>query len=57
MKYKENIILKNGQDCMIRMSDLYVVTHSESDYLLSYPEEYRAEFGIDVVKEHRRNVW
>jgi len=39
------------------MSDLYVVTHSESDYLLSYPEEYRAEFGIDVVKEHRRNVW
>ena len=31
------------------MSDLYVVTHSESDYLLSYPEEYRAEFGIDEL--------
>lgn len=49
MEYKEKVVLKNGQDCIIRnatyedgpeMSDLYAVTHSESDYLLSYPEEH-----------------
>ena len=50
MEYKEKIILKNGQDCVIRnalyedgpeMSELFVLTHSESDYLRSYPEEHR----------------
>ena len=47
MEYKENIILKNGQNCVIRNAlyedgpeMLYVLTHSESDYLLSYPEEH-----------------
>ena len=57
MKYKENIILKNGQDCIIRNVLYEDGLRCRSDYLLSYPEEYRAEFGIDVVKEHRRNVW
>lgn len=49
MEYKEKVVLKNGQDCMIRnavyedgpeMSELFVLTHSESDYLRSYPEEH-----------------
>ena len=49
MEYKEKIILKNGQACVIRnalyedgpkMSELFVLTHSESDYLRSYPEEH-----------------
>ena len=49
MEYKEKVVLKNGQDCIIRnatyedgpeMADLFVLAHSESDYLLSYPEEH-----------------
>ena len=49
MKYREKVVLKNGQDCIIRnatyedgpeMADLFVLAHSESDYLLSYPEEH-----------------
>ena len=49
MEYNEKIVLKNGQDCIIRnatyedgseMSELFAVTHSESDYLRSYPEEH-----------------
>ena len=49
MEYNDKIVLKNGQDCIIRnatyedgpeMSELFVLTHSESDYLRSYPEEH-----------------
>lgn len=49
MEYNDKIVLKNGQDCIIRnvtyedgpeMSELFAVTHSESDYLRSYPEEH-----------------
>ena len=60
MEYKEKVVLKNGQDCIIRnaiyedgseMSDLYAVTHSESDYLLSYPEEHIKEYwGLGIGK-------
>lgn len=48
MEYKEKVVLKNGQDCIIRNAtyedgpevlDLFVLAHSESDYLLSYPDE------------------
>ncbi len=48
MKYEERIVLKNGKEALIRsgcFSDGQVVyehfqiTHAETDFLLSYPEE------------------
>ena len=58
MEYNEKIVLKNGQDCIIRnatyedgpeMSELFVLTHSESDYLRSYPEEHH--FDVNAESE------
>ena len=63
MQYKEKVVLKNGQDCIIRnavyedgpaMSELFVVTHSESDYLRSYPEEHK--FDSKSESEYLRKV-
>lgn len=48
MKYDKKIILKNGKECHLRngdegdgqaVSDNFNLTHAETDYLLSYPEE------------------
>lgn len=50
MEYLGKVMLKNGQECTIRSAkyedgpevrDLFLQTHGESDYLLSYPEEHR----------------
>lgn len=63
MQYKEKVVLKNGQDCIIRnavyedgpaMSELFVVTHSESDYLRSYPDEHK--FDAKSESEYLRKV-
>ena len=63
MQYKEKVVLKNGQDCIIRnavyedgpaMSELFVVTHSESDYLRSYPDEHK--FDAKGESEYLRKV-
>lgn len=49
MKYYKQVQLKNGIECIIRnatcedgpeVSELFVLTHGETDYLLSYPEEH-----------------
>lgn len=49
MIYNKTFIMKNGKECTIRngvaedgeaMYEHYVSTHSETDYLLSYPEEH-----------------
>ena len=74
MEYNKKIILKNGQDCIIRnatyedgpeMSELFVLTHSESDYLRSYPEEHHfdvnaeSEFQqleLEVVADNQRAI-
>ncbi len=49
MKYLETVKLKNDKICTIRnatyedgpeVSALFIQTHGESDYLLSYPEEH-----------------
>ena len=48
MKYTQKIVLKNGTEALIRNSDApdganvyeaFNLTHAESDYLLSYPDE------------------
>ena len=48
MKYEQRIVLKNGQEALIRNGDAqdglavyedFNKTHAETDYLLSYPDE------------------
>lgn len=56
MKYNQTIILKNGTKCCLRngteadaqaVLDNFRLTHSETDYLLTYPDESR----FDVMRE------
>lgn len=56
MKYNKTIILKNGMECCLRngtesdgqaVFDNYNLTHAQTDYLLSYPEEH----SFDVAQE------
>ena len=48
MKFEEKIILKNGKEALLRngdakdaaaVYDVFVLTHAQTDYLLSYPDE------------------
>ena len=48
MEYKQKVILKNGQEALLRNGDasdgkavykVFNLTHAETDYLLSYPDE------------------
>ena len=48
MEYRETIPLKDGRSCILRngtaadgqaMLDIYALTHAQTDYLLSYPDE------------------
>ena len=48
MKYNQRILLKNGREALLRNGDasdgsavyeLFELTHAETDYLLSYPDE------------------
>ena len=48
MKYEQEVVLKNGKGALIRNGDapdgpavfeVFNLTHAESDYLLSYPDE------------------
>ena len=48
MKYCKNVTLKNGMECFMRngvysdgeaVYENFIITHSETDFLLSYPEE------------------
>lgn len=58
MKYSKTVILKNGTECCLRNAtesdgqavyDIFNLTHSETDYLLSYPDEN----SFDVIEESR----
>ncbi len=48
MKYSETVILQDGRECLLRngtaedgsdVYDIFMKTHEETDYLLSYPDE------------------
>ena len=48
MRYEQRIVLKNGEEALIRNGDgpdgsavfeIFNLTHAETDYLLSYPDE------------------
>ena len=48
MKYNQKVILKNGKEALLRNGDkadgkevfeVFNLTHAETDYLLSYPDE------------------
>ncbi|MBR1571248.1 MAG: GNAT family N-acetyltransferase [Lachnospiraceae bacterium] len=56
MHYEEKITLKNGREALIRNAaredgkdvlDIYNITHEETDFLLSYPDEK----GFDLSQE------
>ena len=56
MKYNQVILLKNGMECCLRngmesdgqaVLDNFNLTHGETDYLLSYPDEN----SFDVMQE------
>ena len=58
MKYYKIILLKNGTECCLRngtesdgqlVLDNFNLTHEQTDYLLSYPDEN----SFDVVQESR----
>lgn len=48
MKYSKTVKLKDGRTCILRngteqdgkaLLDIFILTHSQTDYLLSYPDE------------------
>ncbi len=56
MEYKEIITLKDGRTCVLRngvaadgkaMLDIFLLTHEQTDYLLTYPDEA----GMTVQQE------
>lgn len=58
MKYNKMVVLKNGKECCLRNGDEedgqavfenFNLTHAQTDYLLSYPEEN----SFDVVGESK----
>lgn len=62
MKFNQTLTLKNGKEVIIRngdepngkeVFDVFNITHEETDYLLSYPEEnsFTAEQEAQFLKE------
>lgn len=62
MKYNRTITLKDGRTCILRngteqdgqaLLDIYILTHAQTDYLLSYPDEtaMTAEQEAQFLKE------
>ena len=62
MKYCKSVTLKNGGTCVLRngteddgqaLLDIFITTHAQTDFLLSYPEEssYTAEQEAAFLKE------
>ena len=66
MKYEQKIILKNGEEALIRNGDradgatafeVFNLTHEETDYLLSYPDEnsYDQEQEAQFLEEKTKS--
>ena len=62
MEYCRTIELKNGRECVLRNGtendgqaalDVFVLTHRQTDYLLSYPDEIEltAEQQAEYLRE------
>ena len=62
MQYNTTVILKEGRECLLRNAgeqdgeeilDLFIRTHRQTDYLLSYPDEigFTAEEEANYLKE------
>ena len=62
MNYHKTIILKDGRSCVLRngterdgeaLLDIFMLTHEQTDYLLSYPDEnaMTAEQEAEFLKE------
>lgn len=58
MIYKKRVTLKNSKSCLLRNAigedtkevlDIFNLTHSQTDYLLSYPDENN--FTVDEERE------
>lgn len=67
MKYRKIIQLKDGRDCILRNGDegdgyalweIFRLTHEQTDYLLSYPEEnrYTSEQEAQFLKEKMQSA-
>lgn len=61
MKYYKKIVLKDGRECVLRSGeerdgqavlDLFLLTHAQTDHLLSYPDEckFTAEGEADFLR-------
>ena len=58
MHYRKNILTKDGKDCLLRGAtaddaeavwDFFILSHDQTDYLLSYPDEC----GKDLEQERQ----
>lgn len=67
MKYQKTIRMKNGRVCFLHngteqdgqaLLDIYTLTHSQTDYLLSYPDETEmtAEQEAAFLKEKTQSI-
>ncbi len=61
MQYQKTVVLKDGRECVIRngmpedaraVLDNFLLTHSQTDYLTSYPEEIT--FTVEKEEEYLR---
>ncbi len=67
MNYRKIITLKDGRACTLRngtaedgqaLLDIFNLTHAQTDYLLTYPEEhsYTAEYEAELLRRKTASV-
>ena len=67
MEYKDTVTLKDGRACIIRngtasdgqaLLDVFNLTHEQTDFLLTYPEEHRytAQQEADFLQEKSDSI-
>ena len=64
MKYQKEVLLKDGTKCLLRGAGerdaaeilrCFHLTHAETDYLLTYPEENLFTEADEAKRERHRN--